>query len=166
MTRKTRRQKNREKNRREGMWMLAIFGTILLLCGVYIFGGFMPTHTEYSYDIKAEQVYDNDRINESVELQSLSEQEQTLLHDAFKKSDHFFGSSEVTVSQEEQFEVFDGWRVVEFQGVYILVAIDGPEEVVWPDGALAWLSLIAGIISLPITLVGLKMTLFPSSHRY
>jgi len=156
----------RRKNREEGKTLLAIFGVLALLCGVYVFGGFMPTHTEYEYEIKAEQVYDNDRINESVELQSLSDDEQALLHDAFKKSDHFMGGSEVIVDRSERLETFDGWKVVEFQGVYILVAIEGPEEQVHPTGWFPWVAIIVGVFSFAFTLIGLKKTLFPSNHHY
>lgn len=156
----------RRKNREEGKTLLAIFGVLALLCGVYVFGGFMPTHTEYEYEIKAEQVYDNDRINESVELQSLSDDEQALLHDAFKKSDHFMGGSEVIVDRNERLETFDGWKVVEFQGVYILVAIDGPEAQTSPSGWVPWVVIAGFILSASIALLGLKETVFPSNHRY
>jgi hypothetical protein len=136
------------------------------LCLAYFIFGFAPMHSEYNYDIKAEQVYDNDQINESVELQNLSQDEQALLYDAFKKSDHFMGGAEVTIEKQERLETFDGWKVVEYEGVYILVAIEGPEEVTRFSGWQPWAVLVFGLFTGSFFLMGLKMFLFPSRFRH
>lgn len=159
-----RSHKQRKKESKQfGKWAFAIGAIVTAICVGYL-AFFAPMHTVHSYDIKAEQVYDNDRINESVELNSLSEEERSLLHDAFKKSDRFLGSSEVTIERQEKLDTFDGWKVVEFQGVYILVAIDGPDTRETFSGWQPWAILVIGIFSLSTAIVGLKEYLWPSAY--
>ena len=162
--RQSRREENKRRNRKWGAIVFTIFGTATLILSVYLFGGFAPTDTSYDYDIKAEQVYDNDKISDSVELQKLSQDEQDLLYDAFKKSDHFFGSEEVTITRDSKLDTFDGWKVVEFQGVYILVAISGPDSYSMYDGWFPLLAFVSWFIILATTMVGLKEIVAPSPY--
>ena len=159
--------KARKKNRHEGKLMFIIFTPLALLCLSYFALGFAPMETEYQYDIKAEQVYDNDRINDAVQISDLSEDERTVLHDAFKKSDHFFGgSSSVTIEQEEKLNTFDGWKVIKSSGVYVVVAIDGPETVTHPENEFVSFSItVLAALFASISLIGLKEVLFPSHVR-
>lgn len=107
-------------------------GFILLILAVVVPIGLLfiaPEETTYQYDVKAEQVNDVDRVEDPTAFENLSQTERDVLFQAFKKSDHFLGASEVTVSSEQKMETFDGWRVIEIQGVVLLVAVDGPETV-------------------------------------
>ena len=159
--------KARKKNRQDGKIMFIVFVSLALLCFSYFVFGFATMETVYEYDVKAEQVYDNDRIDDAVQISDLSEDERTALHDAFKKSDHFFGgSSSVTIEQEEKLNTFDGWKVIESNGVYVVVAIDGPETVTQPVNELAAaVIMILAAIFTSIAFLGLKKALFPSRVR-
>jgi hypothetical protein len=93
--------------------------------------GLYPHSTTYSYDVKAEQVQDVDRVEDSdvTEIENLSADEKKLLYDAFKKTDHFRGSSQVSLHyQDERLDTFNDWRTVESNGVLLLVAVSESSE--------------------------------------
>jgi len=155
----------KRKNRTEGKQLLAVFAPIMLLCAAYFLLGIPAVEEAYHYEVKAEQVFDNDRIDESVKLSELSAEEKELLHDAFKKSDHFFGGgAEVRISREQQFNTFSNWKVIEFRGVYFVASIEETKQkqyqTMWPATVG-----IVGLLSAVMSLMGLKSVLFPS-RRY
>jgi hypothetical protein len=158
------RKQRKAESKRTAKHIVLIFGLITILCALYFVGGYAPMETAYRYEIKAEQVYDSGEINESVELQNLSQDEQQLLHDAFKDSDEFLGDAEVTVKRQERFDTFDGWRVVEFQGVYILVAIDGPEVVERFGSIVPWIVVLVLLFASALTIVGVIEYVNPSPY--
>lgn len=146
-----------------GTWMFIIFGLVAALSGIYA-ANYAPEKTVYEYDVKAEQVYDNGKINESVTLQELSQDEQKILYDAFKETDDFLGGSNVLVKSDQRLDTFDGWKVVEYNGVYLLVAIDGPYvETVHADWT-GFVSPLICILSIAISLTGLKEMVAPSPY--
>lgn len=109
--------------------VVLVFGIALFIVGGY--GAFVvEPEMDYEYTVKAEQVNDGDMVDggASIEYDSLSEEEQEVLYDAFKKSDHFLGGAEARVVTDEPIAVSDEWRVVEIKGVPVLVAISGPVE--------------------------------------
>jgi hypothetical protein len=116
--------------------IIKVFVALLLIsCGIGItYVGFaaMPEgDTDYEYTVKAEQVNEDEMVDEAIEYENLTEAEQRVLYDAFKKSDHFLGGSEAVVVTDEPINVSNEWRVIEIQGVPMLVAFSGPEE--FPD---------------------------------
>ena len=90
------------------------------------------TYELYEYEIKAEQVYDNtdESTQTATPISELSEAEQQMLYDAFKKNDHFLDGASVTIQQDEKIETLDPWKVVNINGVSMLVMIDGPETII------------------------------------
>ncbi|AGM11537.1 hypothetical protein M199_gp129 [Halogranum tailed virus 1] len=99
--------------------------------GAVLVGGFFPQETSYQYEVKAQQVFDGDRVEDSdvTEFEELSADEQDVLFRAFKKSDHFMGTSQVTVyNGNERLDTFTNWRTVESNGVLLLVAINEHQE--------------------------------------
>lgn len=108
--------------------VLMLFALMLIVgsLGYMFYGG----GTEYVYEVKAEQVNENEMVNESVEYDTLSEQEREMLFKAFKKSDHFLGGAEAHVAYDEPVEGIetDEWKIVRVKGVPILVAISEPME--------------------------------------
>jgi hypothetical protein len=155
----------RQKNREEGKTLIVIALIIGVGPAIYIFGGFAPMHTTYEYDVKTQQVFDNDRINNSTKLSELSEDEQAILYEAFKKADHFAGSEEIHVTRSEKLDTFNQWRVVEYNGVYLLVAINGPEAQTTYSNTLPWILLFVLLSSAATLLLGLKMYVLPSNFR-
>jgi len=143
------------RNRRIALVLTAVVALLLVGGGVYL-TNYAETETEYEYEVKAEQVYDNGKISESVELGELSADEKELLHSAFKNSDEFLGGSGVHVSVDEKLGSFDGWRVVEYQGVYMLVAIEGPDST---EGYVGWLPILVEISMAALTLLGIMFVL-------
>lgn len=117
---------------------LILFALFLISIPLTLFGAgaivtesFFPQETSYEYEVKAQQVFDVDRVEDSdvTEFEDLSSDEQEVLHQAFKKSDHFMGTSQVTVyNGNEQFETFTEWRTVESNGVILLVAINEHQD--------------------------------------
>lgn len=90
--------------------------------------------TEYEYTVKAEQVQHGDDVTDAQDYGNLTDAERQVLFDAFKESDHFLGGSEESVHTDEPLEnVSSEWKVVRVNGVPVLMAIQGPEEVPTPE---------------------------------
>lgn len=113
----------------------------LFSMGAMLTGSFFPQETSYSYEVKAQQVFDTDRVEDSdvTEFEDLSEDEQHILYEAFKKSDHFMGTSQVTVyNGNERLDTFTDWRTVESNGVLLLVAINEHQQTQPDSEAYKW----------------------------
>jgi hypothetical protein len=107
------------------LWLVSIPLAVLSV-GLMIVGGY-PSETGYNYEVKAQQVFDAERVEDSdvTEFDNLTADEQDILYEAFKKTDHFMGSAQVTiVHRDRQFNTFTDWRTVESNGVLLLVAIN------------------------------------------
>jgi hypothetical protein len=123
------------------LFILFLISIPLTLVGmVGMFAGMFPEQTSYEYEVKAQQVFDGDRVQDSdvTEFENLSEDEREILYQAFKKTDHFMGSSEVVVYESTRHQVFNDWRTVESNGVLLLVAVQetktsepDPSEYTW-----------------------------------
>lgn len=115
-------------------WKDMIAGVFLILLGGFLlFSGYSlatnGTDYHYEYTVKAEQVNEDEMVDGAIAYKNVSEAEQAVLFDAFKKSDHFLGGAEAYVYTDEPIEnVSNEWRVIEIQGVPILVAIQGPVQ--------------------------------------
>ena len=152
-------------------WIKVSLG--LMLLGAVVFGAHHTitnydggdTYELYEYEIKAEQVYDNtdESTQTATPISELSETEQQMLYDAFKKNDHFLDGSSVIIQQDEKIETLDPWKVVNINGVSMLVMIDGPETIIAhesPEDSATlvmglFLCLLFGFTGLLITLEGL-----------
>lgn len=149
----------------------AIFTLIIVLISVTLLVG--PYHVlvhmdaDYQYEVKAEQVNEDEMVDEAVQMENLSEAEQDVLYRAFKKSDHFLGGSEAIVQTDEPLNVSEEWRVVEIKGVPMLVAISGPTEVSESAGVgvLAIIGMSAGIVLGLVSLMMIKDMLLYGEHR-
>lgn len=141
------------------IWKEFIKGVLVLLIsamliggGVFAVAGETPENDNYRYTVKAEQVNDNEMPESHTDYENLTKAEQKVLFKAFKKSDHFFGSSSVTVTVDEKVNFFDGWEVVRIEGVPILVAVSGPHAGEMPRfmeiilGAVMFFSGCAGVL--------------------
>lgn len=137
------------------LWLVSFLLTLVAFGGIFF--GLFPQETTYQYEVKAQQVFDTDRVEDSdvTQFENLSDDEQYVLYKAFKKSDHFMGTSQVTVSTDEPYDTFTDWRTVESNGVLLLVAINedtskdlDPSQYVWYHHLLmfAMLYCTAGII--------------------
>lgn len=124
-------------------------------------GGLISTaDVDYEYRIKAEVVGDSDRLHDDVTYDELTDAERRMLYEAFKKSDHFFGSSEASVTVDERADVTDDeWKLVRVKGVPMLVAIDGPEATISnsPRGALGIVFTVLGLVGLLFSIVELHV---------
>jgi hypothetical protein len=123
----------------EVAWALSVIVMILMV--PMLFGGFFPSTTHYSYEVKAQQVEDTDRVEagDVVQLENLSEDEQELLYHAFKKTDHFMGASSVVLNyQDQRLDTFTDWRTVESNGVLLLVAVNEQTEQVRDRSKYEW----------------------------
>lgn len=123
--------------------------------GTMLFTGMFPEQTEYEYEVKAQQVFDGERVEDGdvTEFENLSEDEQEILYRAFKKTDHFMGSSEVTVSTQTKHKVFDDWRTVESNGVLLLVAVQENKTTTADMSEYAWYHWLV-VCSWVITMAG------------
>lgn len=96
-------------------------------------------------------------VEESISYDNVSEAEQQVLFDAFKKSDHFLGGSEAYVYTDEKIEnVSNEWRVIEIKGVPMLVSIEGPDTM--PDdeeGGEVLAMLFGGVFGAVLSFYGL-----------
>lgn len=117
----------------------------MIFVPIYLFI-WAPETTSYEYDVKAEQMYDTDTAtaNNTQPLDALPPDEQRVMHEAFKKSDHFMGSSSVTIQFSTQQNVTKGLYPIEENGVVMVVSITetqsdhldyGPW---WMKGLLVW----------------------------
>lgn len=106
------------------LFIISMLLTPVALGAGYI--GFFPEQETYHYDVKAQQVFDAERVEDGdvTQFEELEHDERELLYEAFKKTDHFMGSSEVTITKTEQLETFNDWRTIESNGVLLLVAIN------------------------------------------
>lgn len=110
---------------------------LLILAIVGGFGGLVvlehvaPQEKDYTYHVKAQQAYDVSRVesDDVTAFENLSGTEKELMYRAFKKSDHFMGTSEVRIQSDEQLTEFQGWRSIEVNGVVMVIAVD--EEIKW-----------------------------------
>lgn len=106
---------------------------VLVLAGGMLCGGYVllePDEYDYEYTVKAEQVNEDEMVDEAIDYDNVSSAEQEVLFDAFKKSDHFLGGAEADIETDEPIEnISNEWRVIEIQGVPMLVAIEGPVKV-------------------------------------
>lgn len=119
------------------VWLISLISYPLFF-GVIVTG---PQETTYNYEVKAQQVMDVDRVEDSdvTQLENLSTDEQRLLYDAFKKTDHFMGSSQVTLSyQDERLETFNQWKTIESDGVVLLVAVNEYSKQTLDTDKLSW----------------------------
>lgn len=141
---------------REDKWFFVGFFLVLtvLLVGVS-YGSFilMETTTEYEYEVKAEQVYDSRHVsvNDSLQHYNLTDEQDEVLYRAFKNTDGFLEGSSSYFQSPENYTVFDDWRVVNVNGVSLLVAIqkdEVPEPVHFHDHILELIFLLtaAGVI--------------------
>jgi len=120
---------------------VVLFVLSIPLTGISMYGmatnSIYPHETTYEYEVKAQQVFDGEHVEDSdiTEFEDLSDDEQEVLYEAFKKSDHFMGTSEVYVSNgPERLDTFHDWRTVESNGVLLLVAINEHTETT-PDSS-------------------------------
>jgi len=112
---------------------------------------------EYEYTVKAEQVNEDEMVDEAIDYENISDAEQKVLFDAFKKSDHFLGGAEAYIETDEPIEnVSNEWRVIEIKGVPMLVSIEGPEKVP-ADSEIGedFLGLIVMVVAVFFALLGL-----------
>jgi hypothetical protein len=144
-------------------WEDIILGVILLLVGGYMVMGGVTLATNgtdyhYEYTVKAEQVNEDEMVDEAIDYENVSDAEQRMLFDAFKKSDHFLGGAEAYVHTDEPIEnVSNEWRVIEIKGVPMLVSIDGPEKEQVPDESFEPVGAVFGtILGLLFVLMGLS----------
>lgn len=107
-----------------------ILVTLYIVISLVFIAPMAPSVTEYQYEVKAQQAFDVDRVDDSdvTDFDDLEADEQELLYRAFKKSDHFMGESEVTIHTDEQLDTFTDWRTVESNGIVLLVAVDETRE--------------------------------------
>jgi len=102
-----------------------------------------PKQTEYSYDVKVQQVYDVDRVEDGdvTEFKNLREDEQKVLYEAFKEIETgqmlSEDGAEVRVTFNEQRASFNTWKTVEMKGVVMIVAIDENSTTLW-DTSIPW----------------------------
>lgn len=143
-------------------WGDFLVGVFLLLLGGYMVMGGVTLATNgtdyhYEYTVKAEQVNEDEMVDEAIDYDNVSDAEQRVLFDAFKKSDHFLGGAEAYVHTDEPIEdVSNEWRVIEIKGVPMLVAIQGPEKEKVPAESFEFLGALFGIpLGLLIALFGL-----------
>lgn len=147
--------------------ILSIIVGILLLAGaVYNAAGMYTVYTngtdyEYEYTVKAEQVNENEMVNESVSYKNLSPEEQEVLFRAFKNSDNFLEGASSEVATDHPKNVSNEWQVVEVKGVPILMAIEGPEKILTGHEVLERLYFfpVAPIIIILLTLFGVPFLL-------
>lgn len=122
-----------------------IVGLIVLIIGVAILFGIVAWvngQKETAYTMKA-TVYDHDVPANTTNYSNLTDAEERLLYDAFKKSDHFLGGTEATVYSDED-GITPGWHVYNVRGVPVLVAIQGPIEVTTPTSILPFFAGLFG----------------------
>lgn len=101
------------------------FVTALVLTPWYFF--LAPTEPdEYEYTVKTQQAFDVSRVSDDdvTAFDNLSSDEQDVLFDAFKKSDHFMGTSSETVYYDTEHDTFEGWRNIEMNGVVFVLAVN------------------------------------------
>lgn len=111
---------------------------------------------EYEYTVKAEQVNEDEMVDEAIDYENVSDAEQEVLFDAFKKSDHFLGGAEAYIRTDEPVEnVSNEWRVIEIKGVPLLVSIEGPERVPDPNTGEVFLGMFGLIVAVVFALIGL-----------
>lgn len=140
------------------------FALFVMLAGIGVFvaGDAIrpPTQTDYEYTVKAEQVNEDEMVNSSTDYDNLSEPEQEVLHRAFKKSDHFLGGSEAYVETDEPINASSDWRVVEVQGVPLLVSISEPVPVEkTTDVTMNGVSTIVQIVGLVVAVLALALAI-------
>ena len=142
------------------LWVVCL---IYILVSVVFIAPIAPEETSYTYEIKAQQAYDVDRVSDSdvTQLENLSADEQDLLYDAFKRTDHFMGASEVTIFRDEQLDTFTTWKTIESNGIVLLVAVNEDRETTF-DLSVPWVKywgvgifgslayILTGIMMLPV----------------
>jgi hypothetical protein len=108
-----------------------VLGALALQIGVIAYEEATDSREyDYEYYIKAEQVNEDQMVDNSTDFDRLTDVERELLFRGFKKSDHFLGGATATVEVDEPVgNVSNEWKVVKVEGVPILTAIQGPEQV-------------------------------------
>lgn len=129
------------------IWLIALLYVVL---SILFITPIVPEQTEYEYNVKMEQAYAVDRVEDSdvTEFSEFSEDEQDVLYKAFKEVEtgQMFGetSAEVSVTFDEQRDVFDTWRTVEVNGIVLLVAVQENAHSMW-DTSIIWVDWWAAI---------------------
>lgn len=126
------------------LWLVSI---LVLLLGMPWMVWFAPMEPNYHYEVKTQQAFDVDRVEDEdvTEIENLSADEKDVLYRAFKKEDHFMGSSKSWVYPDERLETFRGWRLVEVKGVVLLVAVvEHTDE--QPDKSIPWVRHVMNLI--------------------
>lgn len=116
-----------------------------------------PADTDYLYEVKAQQMFDpgHPSVEETRNLSSLPPDQQRVMHEAFKATDHFMdGDASATVRYDTKKNVSEGLYPIEQNGVVMVVSVT-EETNTWPDTSVRWVRWLGyyAIISWIIILV-------------
>lgn len=137
-----------------------VVGILLMIIGMGI--SYVGGHTEYRYEVKAEQIEASPGYNPSsaVPLEELPPNNRDAIFEAYKKMDNFMESSSAYVVTDEPLNITEEnrWEAVDIEGVHFLVAINGPEKLsaIDPLGVSGLFTVTIGVIIVFVSLMKRK----------
>jgi hypothetical protein len=136
--------------RARNIGLIILLGVALIGIGIPVMMG-AETDVQYQYEVKSEQIETDAGYNgTATNINDLPQSQQEALFKAYKESDHFLGGGAgVQIETDEPLELTqdEKWRVIEIEGVRVLVGMSGPEKEHEPEGN-------AGIFGFTLVIVG------------